>query len=170
MPYTATHHSKNPHRYKTKPTSDLAHKHDCLNTDLFSMLWQASVHCYHMAISIENPVCIWECMLLVCQLPNVPSWFKCTANHCMHQHAGECMFPHKCSTWLLFSVDTDILLCKCDSTCGCTIPGTPFHKWLMCNCADKPPSQEMLSGGRPKAKLTGLIPNRLFDLIEEYQL
>lgn len=35
---------------------------------------------------------------------------------------------------------------------------------------DKHPDQEVLGGGRPKAKLTGLIPNGLFDLIEEYRL
>ena len=80
------------------------------------------------------------------------------------------MFPHKHSTWLLFNINMDIPLHKCDGTCSCTIPGTLFHKWLVCNRADKHPDQEVLSGGRPKAKLAGLIPHRLFDLIEEYRL
>ena len=168
--YTDAHHGKSPHRYKTKPTSDLARKHDCLNTNLFNVLRQASVHCYCMAISIENPVCIWQYMPFVRQLLNSPGWFKRTADHCMHRRAGERMFPRKRSTWLLFNVDTDIPLRKCDGTCGCTIPGTPFHKWLVCNRADKHPDQEVLGGGGPKAELAGLIPHGLFDLIEEYRL
>ena len=168
--YTDTHHSKNPHRYKTKLTSNLVCKHNHLNTNLFNVLRQASVHCYHTVISIENLVCVWQYMLFVCQLLNVPGWFKCTTDHCMHQCVGEHMFLHKHSIWLLFNDDTDILLRKCDSTCSCMIPGTPFHKWLMCNCVDKHPDQEVLGGGGPKAKLTGLIPHGLFDLIEEYRL
>ena len=90
-----------------------------------------------------------------------PGWIQRTADHCMHRRAVEPVFPRKRSCWLLYNIRTDVPLKKCDNTCGCVLPGTNYHKLLICNRVDKKPGQQVITDTRIKAR----IPWGMFDVL-----
>ena len=143
----------------------MARSHDQLNIAVLEVLRQLSNHAYRTVISVENPDGLWKDMPFVKRLRQAPGWIYRTADHCMHRRAGEQTFPRKRTSWLLYNVNTDIPLQKCDGSCGCCLPGTKFHRKLICERWDKQPGQQVIKCKWEK----GLIPKGIFDLFMSHR-
>ena len=186
--YTRAHHGKNPHRSGSNdakcqscnqvhesdeevhrvgltPVSDTARKHDRLNESVLDTLRQLSNHAHKTVISVENPVGLYREMPFVKRLLGARGWFMRTADHCMHRRNDEGLFPNKRTTWLLYNVNTEVPLQKCNGSCGCCLPGTKLHKLLVVNRTDKVRGQSVMKCPTQMGK----IPKGLFDILQAHR-
>ena len=168
--YSSAHHGHSPHRNgrhpKPGPEGLKARQHDALNGSMFETLAELARKTNRTIISIEQPVSDFRWMPFTRKLLRNEGWFAREASHCSNRYDHEQIYPRKNTHWFLYNVRPDVPLKQCTNQCGdCLVSGTGYHKLLVCYRPDMQTGQEVMPDDK---MLKGMIPTKIFDVIEDH--